>query len=92
MYVDVIIRFISDKRASLPKIGYRPDIVIDGQTDYWGVTFIHLEVKQFDIDYLAKMVFTFQEAHYHEIEVGQSFIVKEGPHSVAEGTIKLIHF
>lgn len=49
-------------------------------------------MKQFDIDYLAKMVFTFQEAHYHEIKVGQSFIVKEGPHSVAEGTIKLIHF
>lgn len=61
MYVDVIIRFISGKRVSFPKTGYRPDITVDGQTDYWGVTFIHLEVE-------------------------------EGPHSVAEGTIKLIHF
>ena len=88
MYLITEICFHSGKRKSLPLKGYRPDIIVDnGEEKYWGISFIDFEATGFDMLTYAEAKFTFQEVHYAEVYVGQSFRIMEGPHEVGMGTI-----
>ena len=88
MHLITEIRFHNGRRKTVPLKGYRPDIVVDnGHEEYWGITFTEFEAHDFDIWVHAEAKFTFQEAHYSEVHVGQSFRIMEGPHEVGEGKI-----
>ena len=87
MYLFVEVIFYSGQRTSLPKEGYRPDAVFNQVGDYWGITFIELPIEKFDNPTPAIIKFTFQNCHYKEISLGQSFIIMEGRQQVGEGKI-----
>ena len=57
---------------------------------YWGINFINLPVKEFDVPVLAILRFSFQECHYKEVVPGQSFDIMEGADKVGEGKITSI--
>lgn len=87
MHLVVEVWFASGKRKSLPLKSYRPDIVVkDISESYWGITFTKLDVDAFDIPVRAEIKFTFQEKHYFEIKMGQTFHIMEGPNQVGQGT------
>ena len=87
MYLFVEVIFYSDKRKYLPEKGYHPDAVFNENSDYWGITFVELQIEKFDAPAPAVIIFTFQEYHYQEVKEGQSFKIMEGPHQVGEGKI-----
>ena len=88
MYLITEVCFHSGKRKGLPLSGYRPDIIVNnGQEEYWGISFAELDVQDFGILVYAKAKFTFQESHYGEVEVGQTFKIMEGARQVGIGTI-----
>lgn len=84
-YIKVLVYFHSGKRKTLPSVGYRPDAVFD--KDYWGITFIELNVENFNVLSNATIAFTFVEEHYDEVYIGQEFSIREGAHEVGKGTI-----
>lgn len=82
------ITFYSGVRATLPSCGYRPDAVFEGhQGAYWGITFTQLSDGNFDSPILAEFMFTFQQKHAEEVEIGQTFQIMEGALQVGEGNI-----
>lgn len=87
MYLNVEVVFYSEQRQTLPRNGYRPDAVFGGHDEYWGITFFDLAVEHFNTWLLASMKFTFQECHYNEVFVNQTFRIMEGPRQVGEGRI-----
>ena len=88
MYLIAEVCFYNGKRSQLPLKGYRPDIIMDNYPEeYWGITFITLDVDNFDVPTYAEAKFTVQESHYNEVHIGQSFRIMEGPHEVGKGTI-----
>ncbi len=85
IYAEVV--FYSGKRKSLPKSGYRPDAVFNSLKDYWGITFLDLSIEDFDMPTPAIFKFSFDNLHYKEITLGQTFQIMEGPHQVGKGKI-----
>ena len=79
--------FYTGQRKFFPKHGYRPDAIFSGSEDYWGITFIDLESNRFNTPIFATIEFTFQDSHYQEIVLGQSFKIMEGSHQVGEGKV-----
>ena len=91
MHLMTEIRFHSGQRKNLPLRGYRPDIIVNnGQNEYWGLSFTEFEANDFDSSTYAEAKFTFQEAHYREVYVGQSFRIMEGAREVGSGIILAI--
>ena len=78
--------FYAGQRKLLPQTGYRPDAVFSG-ADYWGITFVDLKAERFDTPILSAIEFTFQNDHYREIAVGQTFKIMEGARQVGEGQV-----
>lgn len=87
--LSVEITFYFGQRKNLPNTGYRPDAVFEGydENDLWGIYFSELNVDEFDKPVLAKMRFSLQTYHYHQVWVGQHFTIREGPKAVGEGKI-----
>lgn len=79
--------FFSEKRKHLPTDGYRPDAIFPASEEYWGITFIDLPAKQFDVPTPAFLKFSFEDGHYQEVVSGQSFQIMEGSCQVGEGKI-----
>lgn len=87
MYLFVEVIFYSGSRKHLPTNGYRPDAIFNAYKNYWGITFIECPIENFDIPTPATMKFSFNNYHYHEVVVGQSFQIMEGPYQVGDGKI-----
>ena len=87
--LSVEVTFFSNQRKELPVKGYRPDAVFEGynESDPWGIFFAELNADEFDKPASAKMRFSLQTYHYHQVRVGQRFVIKEGPKTVGEGKI-----
>lgn len=87
--LSVEVTFFSGQRKYLPSTGYRPDAVFEGYDDneLWGIFFSELDVVGFDKPVFAKMRFSLQTYHYHQVWVGQRFTIKEGAKTVGEGKI-----
>lgn len=87
--LSVEVTFFSGQRMNLPYTGYRPDAVFEGydENDSWGIYFSELNVEAFDEPVLAKIRFSLQTYHYHQVSAGQRFAIKEGPKTVGEGRI-----
>lgn len=81
------VMFYSNQRKELPSNGYRPDAVFNGNTEYWGITFVDLSIKEFDTFSPAIIKFTFQKNHYSKLIEGQTFMIMEGAKQVGEGKI-----
>lgn len=87
MYLFVEVTFYSKQREYLPANGYRPDAVFNKSKDYWGITFVDLPIEKFDVPTPAILKFSFQDCHYQEVALGQSFKIMEGARQVGEGRI-----
>ncbi|MBD5460567.1 MAG: hypothetical protein HDR26_06435 [Lachnospiraceae bacterium] len=87
MYLLTEVIFFSGQRRHLPASGYRPDAIFNESQDYWGITFIDLPIEKFDVFTPAIIKFTFQECHYQEVSLGQSFAIMEGARQVGKGKI-----
>lgn len=87
--LSVEVTFFSGQRKNLPYTGYRPDAIFEDydENELWGIFFSELNIEQFDKPVLAKMRFSLQTYHYHQVRVGQRFTIKEGPKTVGEGKI-----
>ena len=44
MYLLAEVFFYAGQRSSLPQVGYRPDAVFDNAGNYWGITFVELQL------------------------------------------------
>ena len=75
MYLFVEVIFHAGQRRNLPKTGYRPDAIFNKLGDYWGITFTELQVDKFDNPTLAIIKFTFQDCHYREVCLYDSFLL-----------------
>lgn len=91
IYLFAEVTFYFGQRKTLPPTGYRPDAIFNAQGDYWGITFIHLPVVEFDAPAPATFIFTFQENHYKEVTPGQKFRIMEGARQVGEGRVLSLH-
>ncbi|MDY6339867.1 MAG: alpha/beta fold hydrolase [Saccharofermentans sp.] len=85
----VEVTFFSGGREKLPSAGYRPDAVFEGynESDPWGIYFAELDADSFDKPSPAKIRFSMQTYHYHQVKAGQRFTFMEGPVKVGEGRI-----
>ena len=93
MYLFAEVVFYSGMRQHLPADGYRPDALFEGESGYWGITFIQLPVAgAFDLPAPAAVRFSFDERHYDEVAPGQRFSVMEGARKVGEGRIISIEY
>ncbi len=51
------------------------------------ITFVELPAEKFDVPIPAIIKFTFQNSHYQDVMLGQSFTIMEGFNQVGEGKI-----
>lgn len=84
-YMRVLVSFHGEKRKSIPFVGYRPDAVF--YKEYWGITFLEMDVNDFGVLGNAVITFTFVESHIDEVFIGQEFSIREGANEVAIATI-----
>lgn len=87
MYLFAEVTFYSGQRKHLPQSGYRSDAIFNETRDYWGITFMELPITEFDVSTPAIIKFSFQNCHYREVTLGQSFTIMEGAHQVGKGKI-----
>ena len=85
----VEVTFFSSGRKNLPTAGYRPDAVFEGfdESEQWCIYFMDLDADAFDKPVPARIRFGLQTHHYHQVRVGQRFVMREGPKVVGEGRI-----
>ena len=81
--------FYSGVRKAIPTDGYRPDAIFNSSepNTYWGIMFPEMRVTAFDTPTRMEMRFTFHNAHYDEVQIGQSFTIMEGATKVGEGKV-----
>jgi len=81
------VKFLSDRRKTLPIKGYRPHIKVDGDETQYGIEFTILDVKAFDETTISEFKFLFDSVDYSSLTVGSKFSVNEGNKQVGEGII-----
>jgi hypothetical protein len=57
------------------------------ESDPWGIYFEELNADNLDKTMPAKIRFSMQTYHYHQVKAGQRFTIMEGPVKVGEGRI-----
>ena len=82
--------FFSKKRKTPPNLTnskYNPHLVIKGDTEYLGVTFIDGEEVVFDKEIIASALPLYEEIDYSGLTEGTKFMIMEGGNIVGEGTV-----
>ena len=90
-YYWVNVKFFSYSiRKNLPcfkGVRYSPHLVVKGDGEYLGVTFVDGDVCVFDKEIEAIVVSVYEGVGYHKLVKGTKFLVMEGPHIVGEGIV-----
>ena len=94
MNIDIIrsvsVTFFECKRESPPCLNngnYRPHLVVDGDDEYLGVSFIYEEECHFDETVLASVLPMYDGVDYSKLQVSKKFFVMEGANIVGEGIV-----
>ncbi len=69
-------------------IRYSPHLVIKGDEEYLGVTFVDGDACVYDKEMDAIVVSVYEGVGYHKLVKGAAFLIMEGPHIVGEGIVE----
>ena len=84
------VRFFSKKRKTSPNLTngkYNPHLVIKGNIEYLGVTFIDGEEVAFDKEIIASALPLYEGVDYSGLTKGTKFMIMEGGNIVGEGIV-----
>jgi len=84
------VTFFSKKRRTPPNLNngkYCPHLVIKGDTEYLGVTFIDGEEVVFDKEIIASALPLYEGVDYSGLTEGTKFMIMEGGNIVGEGIV-----
>ena len=84
------VTFFSKKRKTPPNLTngkYNPHLVIKGDTEYLGVTFIDGEEVIFDKEIIASALPLYEGVDYSGLTEGTKFMIMEGGNIVGEGIV-----
>ena len=84
------VTFFSKKRKTPPNLTngkYNPHLVIKGDTEYLGVTFIDGEEVIFDKEIIASALPLYEGVDYSGLTEGAKFMIMEGGNIVGEGIV-----
>ena len=85
-----LVTFFSKKRKTPPNLTngkYNPHLVIKGDTEYLGVTFIDGEEVVFDKEIMASALPLYDRVDYSSLTERTKFMIMEGGNIVGEGTV-----
>lgn len=85
----VKVKFYIEKRNSFPNLnyGYRPHLVISGDTKMLGVEFTGLDLTEFNKFGEAKVKFLYDNVDYSKLSKGVTFNIMEGSLVVGDGKV-----
>ena len=69
------------------KTRYSPHLVIKGDDEYLGVTFVEGAVCEYDKEMDAIIELIYEGVGYYKLVKGAEFSIMEGPHIVGEGIV-----
>ena len=75
----------------IDKERYSPHLIVDGDIEYLGVTFIDGSISIFDTEIDAIVVAPYDGVGYYKLVKNTKFLIKEGPHTVGEGFVEDIY-
>lgn len=67
---------------------YSPHLIIKGDNEYLGVTFVEGTVCECDKENDAVVESIYKGVGYYKLVKGAEFLIMEGPHIVGEGIVK----
>lgn len=70
---------------------YSPHLIVDGDTELLGVTFIEGNISVFDTETDAIIVAAYDSVGYYKLVKNVRFLIKEGPHTMGEGFVEDIY-
>ena len=83
----VMVKFYPKKRSSLPSLNYRPHFVVNGDSEFLGVEFLELDLKEYDIFSEAVVKLLYDNVGYHKLNKCVRFNIVEGNTLVGEGEV-----
>lgn len=69
-------------------IRYSPHLVVKGDEEHLGVTFVDGDACVYDKEIDAIVVSLYEGVGYHKLVKGAEFLIMEGPHIVGEGIVE----
>ena len=85
--IKVTVKFYPKCRSSLPSLNYRPHFVVNGDSEYLGVEFLELHVKECGVFGKALVKPLYDNVGYHKLSKGVRFNIVEGSTLVGEGEV-----
>ena len=82
---------IRKKPPCIDRGRYSPHLVVEGDIEYLGVTFVDGNISVFDNETDAIVVAPYDAVGYHKLVKDAKFLIKEGPHTVGEGIVEDIY-
>ena len=70
------------------EVRYSPHLVVKGDIEYLGVSFVDGNIGVFDKEIDAIVVSIYEGVSYHKLVKDTEFWIVEGPHIVGEGIVK----
>ena len=85
--IKVTVKFYPKSKNSLPLLNYRPHFVVNGDSEYLGVEFLELDVKEYGVFGKALVKPLYDNVGYHKLNKGVHFNIVEGSVLVGEGKV-----
>ena len=85
--IKIMVKFYPQKRSSLPSLNYRPHFVVNGDSEYLGVEFLELDLKEYGVFGKAVVKLLYDNVGYHKLNKGVRFNIVEGSTLVGEGEV-----
>lgn len=70
---------------------YSPHLIVDGDIEHLGVTFVEGNISVFDTETDAIVVTPYDGIGYYKLVKDAKFLIKEGSHTVGEGFVEDIY-